>query len=121
MGDDQNSFTDHMALYDYCECHDLSYHWENTAGWRKRIGVLQPDQYRIVPVATRKGERRTIVYSTENTAGRLQSDQYRIVTVPTRKGERRAVLYSKEILRAERKAKEERRDHLAARRRATGK
>ncbi len=54
---------DAYELYEYASANSLEYVWEGTTAYAKRLRILQPDQYIIRPVRTRRGITHALLFA----------------------------------------------------------
>ena len=71
------TFDDHVAVYEYAEAHDMAYVWEGTRAFEKRKRGLQPEQYQVASVVTRRGPRDVLLFSNDVLRAELEADRPR--------------------------------------------
>ena len=73
----KTSFEDHIAVYEYAAAHDMAYVWEGTRAFEKRKRGLQPEQYQVASVVTRRGPRDVLLFSNDVLRAELEADRPR--------------------------------------------
>ena len=73
----KTSFEDHIAVYEYAAAHDMAYVWEGTRAFEKRKRGLQPEQYQVASVVTRRGPRNVLLFSNDVLRAELEADRPR--------------------------------------------
>ena len=71
------TFDDHVAVYEYAEAHDMAYVWEGTRAFEKRKRGLQPEQYQVASVVTRRGLPDVLLFSNDVLRAELEADRPR--------------------------------------------
>ena len=71
----KTSFEDHIAVYEYAAAHDMAYVWEGTRAFEKRKRGLQPEQYQVASVVTRRGPREVLLFSNDVLRAELEADR----------------------------------------------
>jgi hypothetical protein len=64
-------------VYEYAAAHDMAYVWEGTPAFEKRKRGLQPEQYQVVPVVTRRGLRNVLLFSNDVLRAEFEADKPR--------------------------------------------
>lgn len=92
----------------YAKAHSLTYVWEGTTAYIRRLRTLQPDQYEIRPVRTRGGRKVTnaLLFS----LAIKQREDEAMAVIEQRRTEKRIIAYQ----RAERAEREAERERLAS-------
>ncbi len=57
------TFEHQAAVYEYAERNGLTYAWEGSPAFAKRLRVLSPEQYQILAAHTRRGVRKVLLFS----------------------------------------------------------
>jgi hypothetical protein len=70
-------FEDHVAMHEYAVAHDMAYAWEGTAEFEKRSRGLRPEQYQVLPVATRRGITNVLLFSKDVVRAEVEADRPR--------------------------------------------
>ena len=70
------AFEHQEAVYEYAERNGLTYAWEGSPAFAKRLRVLSPEQYRSSP-RTRAGVRKVLLFSKDVLAAEWLADKPR--------------------------------------------
>ena len=65
------------AVYEYAERNGLTYAWEGSPAFDKRLRTLSPEQYQIIAVHTRRGIRRVLMFSKDILTAEFLADKPR--------------------------------------------
>ncbi len=71
------TFEHQEAVYEYAERNGLSYAWEGSPAFAKRLRVLSPEQYQILAAHTRRGVRKVLLFSKHVLAAEWLADKPR--------------------------------------------
>lgn len=75
--DKVTSFEDDVAVREYAVANDMAYAWEGTSAFVKRASGLRPEQYQVVPVATRRGITNVLLFSNDVLRAEDEADKPR--------------------------------------------
>ena len=84
------TFDNYVAVYEYAAAHDMACVWEGTPAFEKRTRGLQPEQYQVVPVVTRRGLRNVLLFSNDVLRAEFEADKPRRDAVALKRARWRA-------------------------------
>ena len=70
------TFEHQAAVYEYAERNGLTYAWEGSPAFDKRMRILSPEQYQIIAVHTRRGVRKVLLFSQEIIKAEWLADEH---------------------------------------------